>query len=61
MTVTQSRIDRPLGIGNLIIYSSDKTTPVFRMQAIPKPEETCTVLRALVERNRREKHVFEVD
>lgn len=64
--VKDFRIERPfvyrlLGLGNLIIYTSDKTTPVFRMEGIPKPEDTCTILRGFVERNRREKHVYEVD
>ena len=60
------RIERPLiyrmfGLGNLIIYTSDKTTPVFRLDAIKEPEEKYKILRGLVELNRREKHVFEVD
>ncbi len=60
------RIERPLiyrmfGLGNLIIYTSDKTTPVFRLDAIRDPEEKYKILRGLVELNRREKHVFEVD
>ncbi|MDD2306866.1 MAG: PH domain-containing protein [Prolixibacteraceae bacterium] len=60
------RVERPLiyrlfGLGNLIIYTSDKTTPVFRLDAIRNPEEKYKVLRGLVELNRREKHVFEVD
>jgi uncharacterized membrane protein YdbT with pleckstrin-like domain len=64
--VKDFRIERPLiyrmfGLGNLIIYTSDKTTPVFRMEAIPKPEDTCMILRGFVARNRREKHVYEVD
>jgi len=60
------RIERPLiyrmfGLGNLIIYTSDKTTPVFHLYAIREPEEKYKILRGLVELNRREKHVFEVD
>lgn len=60
------RIERPLiyrmfGLGNLIIYTSDKTTPVLRLEAIKEPEEKYKILRGLVELNRREKHVFEVD
>ena len=59
-------VERPLiyrlfGLGNLIIYTSDKTTPVFRLYAIRDPEEKYKILRSLVELNRREKHVFEVD
>lgn len=59
-------IERPLiyrmfGLGNLTIYTSDKTTPVLHLYAISEPEEKYTILRGLVELNRREKHVFEVD
>jgi uncharacterized membrane protein YdbT with pleckstrin-like domain len=60
------RIDRPLiyrlfGLGNLTVYTSDKTTPVFKMEAIANPKKIYKTLRDLVEQNRREKHVFEVD
>jgi len=60
------RVEKPLiyrmfGLGNLIIYTSDKTTPIFRLDAIRNPEEKYKILRGLVELNRREKHVFEVD
>ena len=59
-------IERPLiyrlfGLGNLVLYTSDKTTPVLQLYAIPNPEEKYTILRGLVELNRKEKHVFEVD
>lgn len=54
-------IYRLLGLGNLTVYTSDKTTPVLRLQAIKEPEEKYKILRGLVELNRREKHVFEVD
>jgi len=59
-------VDRPLvyrifGLGNLIVYTSDKTSPVFRLGAIRRPEEIYTTLRERVEQNRMEKHVFEVD
>ncbi len=59
-------VDRPLiyrlfGLGNLTIYTSDKTTPVFKMEAIKNPQNIYRTLRELVEQNRREKHVFEVD
>ena len=64
--VKDFQIERPFiyrmfGLGTLIIYTSDKTNPVFRMEAIRKTEDTYTILRCFVERNRREKHVFEVD
>ncbi len=64
--VKDLKIEKPLiyrffGQGNLIIYSSDKTTPVIRLEAIKEPDEKYKVLRGLVDLNRREKHVFEVD
>jgi len=64
--VKDFQVDRPLvyrifGLGSLIIYTSDKTSPVFRLEAIGRPEEIYTILRERVEQNRREKHVFEVD
>lgn len=60
------QVDRPLiyrlfGLGNLRIYTSDKTSPVFRLIAIKKPQEVYNILRERVEQNRRDKHVFEVD
>lgn len=64
--VKDFRIERPFvyrlfGLGTLVIYTSDKTSPVFRMEAIRETEDTYTILRGFVERNRREKHVYEVD
>ncbi len=60
------QVDRPLvyrifGLGTLIVYTSDKTSPVFRLEAIRRPEIIYSILRERVEQNRREKHVFEVD
>jgi|GEM_PF-959875 len=59
--IERSLLYRMAGLGNLIIYTSDRTAPVLRMEAIRKPEDTYMVLRGLVELSRREKHVFEVD
>lgn len=64
--VKDFQVDRPLvyrifGLGNLRIYTSDKTSPVFRLVAIRRPQEIYTILRERVEQNRRDKHVFEVD
>lgn len=64
--VKDYKIEKPLiyrifGLGNLTIYTSDKTTPVFHLVAIRDPEEKYKILRGLVELNRREKHVLEVD
>ncbi len=64
--VKDYKIEKPLiyrmfGLGSLTIYTSDKTNPVFHLYAIRDPEEKYKILRGLVELNRREKHVFEVD
>jgi uncharacterized membrane protein YdbT with pleckstrin-like domain len=64
--VKDFQIEKPLiyrifGLGNLTIYTSDKTNPIFHLYAIRDPEEKQIILRGLVELNRREKHVFEVD
>jgi hypothetical protein len=48
-------------MGNLVVYTSDKTTPEFRLEAVRDVEDIYKVLRGLVELNRREKHVFEID
>lgn len=60
------KIDEPIihrifGLGNLTIFTSDKTTPVFKMEAVKKPQDKYKTLRGLVEQNRKAKHVFEVD
>ena len=59
-------IERPLiyrifGLGNLTIYTSDKTTPILHLYAIRNPEEKYQILRGLVEISRKEKHVYEID
>jgi uncharacterized membrane protein YdbT with pleckstrin-like domain len=59
-------IERPLiyrmfGLGNLTIYTSDKTTPILHLYAIRKPEEKYQILRGLVEISRKEKRVYEID
>lgn len=60
-TIERKLLYRFFGLGTLVIYTSDKTSPVLRLEAIPQTEDTYTVLRGFVERSRREKHVFEVD
>lgn len=59
-------IEKPLiyrifDLGNLTIYTSDKTTPILHLYAIRKPEEKYQILRGLVELSRKEKHVYEID
>ena len=59
--IEQPLIYRIFGLGNLTIYTSDKTTPILHLYAIPKPEEKYQILRGLVELSRKEKRVYEVD
>lgn len=54
-------IYRLLGLGNLTVYTSDKTTPILHLYAIRKPEEKYQILRGLVEISRKEKRVYEID
>jgi len=54
-------IYRMFGLGNLTIYTSDKTTPILHMYAIRKPEEKYQIMRGLVEISRKEKRVYEID
>lgn len=52
---------RFFGLGNLTVYTFDKTTPILHLYAIHKPEEKYQILRGLVELSRKEKHVYEID
>jgi uncharacterized membrane protein YdbT with pleckstrin-like domain len=54
-------IYRMFDLGNLTIYTSDKTTPILHLHAIRKPEEKYQILRGLVELSRKEKRVYEID
>ena len=59
-------IEKPLiyrifDLGNLTIYTSDKTTPILHLYAIRMPDEKYKILRGLVELSRKEKHVYEID
>ena len=59
--VEKPLIYRFFGLGNMTIYTSDKTTPILHLYAIRKPEEKYQILRGLVEISRKEKHVYEID
>jgi len=54
-------IYRMFDLGNLTIYTSDKTTPILHLYAIRKLDEKYQILRGLVELSRKEKHVYEID
>lgn len=60
-SIEKPLIYRMYGLGNLTIYTSDKTTPILHLYAIRKPEEKYQILRGLVEISRKEKRVYEID
>jgi uncharacterized membrane protein YdbT with pleckstrin-like domain len=60
-SLNQPLVYRLFGLGNLTLFTSDRTHPVFTLWAIRDPEKKYQFLREQVERNRKEKHVFEVD
>jgi len=60
-SLIQPLVYRFFGLGNLTLFTSDRTHPVFTLRAIGEPEKKYQLLRELVERNRKAKHVFEVD
>lgn len=52
---------RPVGLGNVCIHSSDKTTPTLTVRAIPKPTDMASLVRRQVEVERVSKGVREFD
>ncbi|WP_165787149.1 PH domain-containing protein [Pseudohalioglobus lutimaris] len=52
---------RLVGLGNVCIHSSDKTTPTLMVRAIPKPMDVATMVRRQVEAERVRKGVREFD
>lgn len=52
---------RPMGLGNVCIHSSDKTTPTLMVRAIPKPTDMASLVRQEVEAERVRKGVREFD
>lgn len=52
---------RPMGLGNVCIHSSDKTTPTLTIRAIPKPTDMAGLVRQQVEAERVRKGVREFD
>jgi hemolysin-activating ACP:hemolysin acyltransferase len=60
-SLNQPLVYRLFGLGNLTLFTSDRTHPVFTLWAIRDPEKKYQFLREQVERNRKEKRVFEVD
>lgn len=52
---------RPMGLGNVCIHSSDRTTPRLVVRAIPKPTKMASLVRQQVEAERVRKGVREFD
>jgi len=52
---------RPMGLGNVCIHSSEKTTPTLMVRAIPKPTDMASLVRQQVEAERVRKGVREFD
>lgn len=52
---------RLMGLGNVCIHSSDKTTPILMVRAIPKPMDMASLVRRQVEAERVRKGVREFD
>lgn len=64
--VKDTEIARPfwlrlIGRGNIILHTSDRTTPTLVLQAIAKPAEQVELIRAKVEKLRESKRVREMD
>ena len=64
--VKDYRIEKPFwlriySLGNVILETSDKTTPIFILEAVKGPEKIKDRIRDLVEKVRDSKQVREVD
>ena len=52
---------RPMGLGNICIHSSDRTTPTLMVRAIPKPLDMACLVMQQVEAEKVRKGVREFD
>ena len=52
---------RLFSLGNITLRTSDKSTPIVRLKAVPKAENLREVIRQHVEDMREKKQVREVD
>ncbi|MHA6287967.1 PH domain-containing protein [Maricaulis sp. CAU 1757] len=64
--VKDYRIEKPfwlrlVGLGHIIVLTSDQTTPELKIRAIAKPEALADLIREHVERRRDAKRVSEID
>jgi uncharacterized membrane protein YdbT with pleckstrin-like domain len=61
MTVLRPFLLRLFGCGNVVIYTSDRTTPTFLIEAVPDPKGLNDLIRKHVEACRDKKRVGEID
>jgi len=61
LSLAQPFLLRLFALGNVMMWTSDKSTPELAIAAIPDSRNVHELLRAQVERRRDEKHVREVD
>jgi uncharacterized membrane protein YdbT with pleckstrin-like domain len=64
--VKDSRVERPLllrllGLANIVIATSDESTPILRIEGVSNAKQIREELRTAVERERDRKRVREVD
>jgi uncharacterized membrane protein YdbT with pleckstrin-like domain len=57
----QSFLDRLLGVGNLLVVSSDETTPQLRMHGLPNPRPLFDTLKQRVIAVKRQRGVVKMD
>jgi len=60
-TVSQPLFLRLVGAGNLILHTSDRTSPEIHLRAVKKAEDVRCKLRDVVEHIREKKRVREID
>ena len=61
ITLDQPFLLRMFSLGNIVLRTSDKSTPIVRLKAVPKAENLREVIRQHVEELREKKQVREVD
>ncbi len=59
--VDQTALDRMIGIGTVVINSSDERQPIVRLERIPSPRDVREQLRQLSEARRRWRKVQEIE
>jgi membrane protein YdbS with pleckstrin-like domain len=57
----QGLLDRMLGVGTIIVYSHDDTTPQLHLQGLPTPEQLFNLLKQRVIAVKRQRGVLKMD